>query len=615
MTDSFGNGNSEELRGRILRAARKVWGIDTLRPLQMEAVEAALGGRDCLVVLPTGGGKSLCYQLPPLLERSVGVVVSPLISLMKDQVDSLRLAGYPAAAIHSALTVVERRDVLREARSGRLRLLFVSPERVQTDQFRELVSELRVRSFAVDEAHCISHWGHDFRQDYRRLGNLREMFPDASIQAFTATATPRVRDDICEQLRLRTPTVLVGVFDRPNLTYRVLPKQQSYQRIRSLIRKHRDGAVIVYCLSRRETEQLAARLVADEIRAEAYHAGLDPERRSRVQEGFARERMDVIVATVAFGMGIDRSDVRCVIHSSLPRSIEQYQQETGRAGRDGLESECVLYYSYADVIRWNSLLEKSFAEYPELLRAQCALLAEVQAFCKSTQCRHRALSRYFGQEYGPPTCGACDVCLGEVDVLPESTVIAQKVLSGVYRLGGNFGVGYLIDMLRGGDTERIRRFGHDRLSTYGILKEYSQDALRDLVHQLLDQGLLDRSEGDRPVISLNPESTRILRGERQVRLKRPASVPVSKLPMDTPGSASLFQELRRARRRWADERGVPPYVVFSDATLKELARVRPKDRDELLEVKGIGQRKLRDYGDRLLQVIRTWESSSAARTE
>ncbi len=612
------------LQTEVLDKLRQFWGFDTLRPLQLEAIEAGLGGRDSLVVLPTGGGKSLCYQIPPLLREGVDIVVSPLISLMKDQVDGLRLLGYPAAAIHSGMSRREQQLVRTRAREGQYRLLFISPERLQTESFQQLIGDLRTSAVAVDEAHCISHWGHDFRPDYRRLNALKEIFPKVSIHAYTATATPRVRDDIVRQLKLDEPSVLVGTFDRPNLTYRVRPKARLKQSVEAVIRRHAGEAVIVYCLSRNDTETLAAYLNRRGIPAEHYHAGMESRDRARVQETFAQERMNVICATVAFGMGIDRSNVRCIIHTSLPKSVEQYQQETGRAGRDGLEAECVLFYSYADVIRWEHLISVSAEGVePEVQAAQHALLADMQRFCGAVDCRHRQLSRYFGQTYPKPDCGACDVCLGEIDTFPDSTETARKILSGVYRLGQQYGVNYVGEFLRGADVERIRRFGHDRLPTYGILGELTGPVIKDLIHQLLDQELLGRTAGDRPVLRLNAESAEVLKGHRSVFFRKPreekTAVATSVSDVWKGVDSELFERLRALRRKIADERGVPAFLVFSDATLRDMARRHPKSMEEMGEVSGVGQRKLRDFGPRFLGVLqrhpRTVHSADLNRLE
>jgi ATP-dependent DNA helicase RecQ len=494
-----------EDEAKIEAALRKYWGYDSLRPLQREAIEAGVEQRDSLVVLPTGGGKSLCYQVPPLVAGRVDVVVSPLISLMKDQVDALRACGYPAIALHSGLSDVEQRQAIQDITNGKYRLLFVAPERLLTPWFLALVGRLGVSAFAIDEAHCISQWGHDFRPEYRRLAALKERFPEASIHAFTATATPRVRQDIIRQLRLDKPSVLIGDFDRPNLVYRVIPRAGLDEQVLDVIQRHAGEAVIVYCISRKDTERLADILRERGVNAAPYHAGMDARMRTRTQEAFAAEKIDVIVATVAFGMGIDRSNVRCVVHAAMPKSIEHYQQETGRAGRDGLEAECVLFHAPSDFRRWESILRRSEGEpsqAPEFIDAQVELVAAMQRFASSGECRHRALSRYFGQEYAAKSCGACDVCLGERQA-PEVGVRTAK-------------------------AEQAGWEGVDR---------------------------------------------------------------------------GLFERLRVLRRSIADERQVAAFIIFGDATLRELARLRPTTLTAFRNVKGVGERKLAECGPQFVAEI------------
>jgi ATP-dependent DNA helicase RecQ len=613
MTSSSTSPNS------ITDVIRRYWGFEELRPLQQEAIEAALARRDSLVVLPTGGGKSLCYQVPPAVDGATDVVVSPLIALMKDQVDGLRESGYPAAAVHSGMSSEERRDVEQQAAAGELRLLFVAPERVLSPWCLQLCRKLGVRRFAIDEAHCISHWGHDFRPEYRQLAVLREHFPDAVLNAFTATATPRVREDIAVQLKLRDPAMLVGRFDRPNLVYRIVPVEDRNQQIVEVVRRHTGEAVIAYCISRRDSEGIAAMLSANGIAAAHYHAGMTPEERHRTQEAFADERLNVVVATVAFGMGIDRSDVRCVVHTALPKSIEHYQQETGRAGRDGLEAECVLLYSFADVMKWESLFAKSLDDSrqrraevdldsaqsdsradKEILEAQKALLRELQRYCTLPQCRHKTLSEYFGQAYEPENCGACDVCLGEAEGVEDGTVTAQKILSCVARTEQRFGVGHVVDVLCGADTEMVRRCRHNQLSTYGLLKDVSKKQLTAMVYQLVDQGLLARTEGDRPTLVLNEASWEVMRGQRVVSLVRAKKDGPKKTQFQQQSwegaDRGLFDHLRSWRRQVAEEHHVPPFIIMSDRVLVELSRVRPTSPELLKQVRGIGEKKLADYG-------------------
>jgi ATP-dependent DNA helicase RecQ len=602
---------------RILAVMRRYWGYDVLRPLQADAMRAELERRDSLVVLPTGAGKSLCYQVPPAVEGRTDVVVSPLISLMKDQVDGLRAAGYAAAAVHSGLDAEERRAVEAGMSAGAYRLVFVAPERLLAPRFLEWIDRARVHSFAIDEAHCISHWGHDFRPEYRQLAEIKSRLPDASVHAYTATATERVRLDIAEQLRLAEPLLLVGPFDRPNLTYRVVPRVDTRRQTMEVIERHRDQAVIVYCLSRRDTEELADWLVAQGVRAAHYHAGLERDERRRTQEAFTEERIDVVVATVAFGMGIDRSDVRCVVHAALPKSIEHYQQETGRAGRDGLEAECVLLYSPADAIRLESLIQKSAldAQVPDaVVAAGRELLGEMRRYASALRCRHRALSEYFGQAYPASGCGACDVCLEEIEGVDDATVTAQKILSCVARAGERFGAVHIVDVLAGAETARVRQWEHQRLSTYGLLKDVPRKAITSMIYQLVDQGLLARTPGERPVLHLTDASWEVLRGKSSVRLLQPKAGPVAKTRFDEASwegvDRGLFESLRGLRKRLAEERQVPPYVIFSDATLRDLARFRPSSPLGLSRIRGIGRRKIDDLGPFVLQHMAAYCSSN-----
>jgi ATP-dependent DNA helicase RecQ len=508
--------------GAIVDVVRRYWGFGTLRPLQEDAIRSGLEQRDSLVVLPTGGGKSLCYQVPPVLANRIDVVVSPLISLMKDQVDGLRECGYPAAALHSGLGAASG-EILREISEGKHRLIFVAPERLLTGGFLRLIEQIGVRAFAIDEAHCISHWGHDFRPEYRKLATLKQRFPRASIHAYTATATKRVQRDIVEQLGLAQPSVLVGCFDRPNLVYRILPRDDVHAQVLEAVGRHANRAVIVYCISRRNTEEMAEYLREKKVRAAHYHAGMPADERRRTQDAFAEEKIDVVVATVAFGMGIDRSDVRCVIHAGMPKSIEHYQQETGRAGRDGLEAECVLFYSAADAMKWESLIDRSVEESeadPQVAKAMKALLGHMRRYCSTPACRHKTLSEYFGQPYDKPNCQACDMCLGDTEGVEDATVTAQKILSCVARVQERFGVGHVVDVLLGANTDRVRQLRHDRLSTYGLMKETPKKSLTGLVYQLIDLGLLDRSDDEYPVLRLNASSWSVMRGLQPVRLLR-----------------------------------------------------------------------------------------------
>ncbi|HEX7420698.1 MAG TPA: DNA helicase RecQ [Thermoanaerobaculia bacterium] len=602
---------------RVLDVLKKTWGYDTLRPLQERAIEAVLARRDSLVVMPTGGGKSLCYQLPPLLTGELTVVVSPLISLMKDQVDSLRDLGVDAHHVNSTTSSDEKRELVRLARAKQLRLLFVSPERLAADRFQEFLGSLGVRTFAIDEAHCISHWGHDFRPEYRQIGELRERFPDATLHAYTATATESVRRDIASQLRLNDPALLVGNFDRPNLSYRVLPRVEPLKQTIETIERHAGEAGIIYCIRKKEVDDMTASLRKRGIEARSYHAGLSREERTETQEAFASEKCDLVVATVAFGMGIDRSNIRFVLHTGLPKSIEHYQQETGRAGRDGLEADCVLLYSAADVLLWRSIVQRSAAEAgadEDYVRNSLRHVDDIDRYARGAVCRHRALVNYFGQEHSAPSCGACDLCLGDVEVVADATVIAQKILSCVVRVDQRFGAGHVISILRGEKTERVLSLGHDRLSTYGLLSDHAQTELRDWIYQLIGHGVLAQ-EGDKyPILRLTETSRAVLRGEENVRLVQIARKEKRKKSKVENESwegvdADLFESLRKFRRDLASSRGVPPYIILGDRSLREVARSRPKNLTELRDVYGIGDKKLIDLGEKILAVI--WSAAAA----
>lgn len=576
---------------------------------------AALSGRDSLVVMPTGGGKSLCYQAPAILQSSVTVVVSPLISLMKDQVDGLRECGVGAAQMNSSQSADERSETERELFSGRIKVLFVSPERLAMPSFRELLRRARVRTFAIDEAHCISHWGHDFRPEYRQLQAIREEFPEAAMHAYTATATPQVRRDIAQQLGLREPLELVGDFDRPNLTYRVLPRHEETKQVLDVIDRHRGEAGIIYCTRRKDVDSLAEKLRKRGHDVAAYHAGLTQEERRDAQDRFAAEKCDLVVATVAFGMGIDRSNVRFVLHTAMPKSIEHYQQESGRAGRDGLEAECVLLYSGADLMLWKSMLTNESSD-PEHKEALVRHLNDMDRYCSGASCRHRALVEYFGQAGAPGACNACDICLGETEEVTDALVVAQKILSCVYRVRESFGVSHVVGVLRGEDTDRIRARQHDQLSTYGLLKGHSRNDIREWVYQLVAQDYLVQTSDEYPILRLGPRSREVMKGFAEVKLRQPAirkkdraaTAPVARRAaaeaLAGDYDRALFETLRTWRREEAQERGVPPYIIFNDRTLRELARVRPMTLYELRGVYGIGDAKLEAFGNAVVQRIR-----------
>ncbi len=638
----------------LLKLIEDLWGYRQLRPLQQQAMEAVLAKRDSVVIMPTGGGKSLCYQAPAIhlarCGRGPTVVVSPLIALMKDQVDSLRTLGVAAAQMDSSLHADRRRQTASLLRSGQLDMLFVSPEKLVGQQggseysdggaFVQLLRDSGVQTFAIDEAHCVSHWGHDFRPEYRRLSNLKALFPGCSIHAFTATATEPVRADIAQQLQLDNPLRLVGNFDRPNLIYRVLPRKDLMAQIQDVLERHTDEAGIIYCLRRRDVDDTVAALNVRHKgggpRALGYHAGMTPEIRRKVQEAFAQEQCDLIVATIAFGMGIDRSNIRFVLHTGMPKSIEAYQQETGRAGRDGLEAECVLLYSGQDVMTWKSLIENSAADAalagtpvsPDYVPTALRHLDDMDRFARGAVCRHKALVEYFGQPYVPPaldseslsdgegTCQACDHCLGDTEPVADALIIAQKILSAVARTQQRFGVGHILAVLRGENTERIRQLKHDQLTVHGLLKDHAKADLRNFVYQLVGQGVLVQEnlilqQGRTvPILKLNHASVEVMKGRQRVRLIQLVQKSAEQSGKSRSKEISwqgvdhaLFDSLRVLRRDIATQRGVAPYVILSDATLRELARVRPTTPGALRLIYGIGEAKLKSFGDLIIPVI------------
>ncbi|MDX9976092.1 MAG: DNA helicase RecQ [FCB group bacterium] len=588
---------------RLEPILKQYWGYDSFRPLQREAMECVLSGHDSVVVLPTGGGKSLCYQVPALAMPGLAVVVSPLISLMKDQVDALRANGVNAAFLNSSLSPQERFEVECDVRNGSLTLLYAAPERLVTDGFLELLRQTPLAFIAVDEAHCISAWGHDFRPEYRELRKLREAFPEISIHGYTATATPHVREDIAEQLNLRDTSLLVGNFDRPNLSYRVQRRTDPLKQIAEIIDRHKGESGIVYCIRRSDVDDTCGALRAQGKKVTPYHAGMSDQDRKRSQEAFLRDDVDTVVATVAFGMGIDKSDVRYVIHAGMPKSLEHYQQETGRAGRDGLEAECTLLFSGADYRIWRNFLPDSD---PEARRSGQQKLDDMINFCSGVTCRHRALVNYFGQPYDKDNCEACDLCLEEVDLVEDPGTITAKILSCVLRLKERFGADYTTSVLLGSQEARVFERKHNELTTYGILKEYTKKEIRDWLEQLVEQDFLEKT-GEYSVLRVTNKGRLALHGEELPRLLQPAKrhVKETKAAHDSWEGVDrdLFETLRSLRRRLADEQKVPAYVVFGDAALRDMARKKPSNRDAFLHISGVGKKKCADYATVFLKAI------------
>jgi ATP-dependent DNA helicase RecQ len=595
-------------------ALSRYWGYNSFRPLQREAMDAILARRDSVVVLPTGGGKSLCFQAPALLADAPALVVSPLISLMKDQVDTLVGNGIAAACYNSALSADARASVAAGLRERRFALVYVSPERLAGEAADGFFAMAGRPSFiAIDEAHCISQWGHDFRPEYRQLGALRQRFPGVSLHAFTATATARVRADISAQLALEAPAVLVGSFDRPNLVYRVLARATLKRQLQDVLARHRGEAGIVYCTSRREVDALAAWLGEAGVRAVPYHAGLDDSERHRNQDLFLNEEADVVVATVAFGMGIDRSDVRFVVHAGAPQSLEHYQQESGRAGRDGLPAECVLIYSGADFLKWRVMLERN----GELTPARRALLRDMERYAAGVRCRHKHLVSYFGETYANGDCGACDYCLGELESIPDPVVTARKVLSCVARLGQRFGAAHVANVLCGSESDQVTARGHQALSTFGLLRDRPSAEVRGYIDQLMAEGLLRQTDEEFPVLALTDDGVVLLKNAaarpdlvlaRQRRPVKDRGPSRSRADVESWAGVDhdLFDRLRRVRLDIAHARGVPPYVVCHDTTLRELARLKPTSLVALVGVYGIGARKAEQIGTAFVDEIRAY---------
>ena len=609
-----------------LDALRRGFGYDAFRPFQGEAVSAALDGKDALVVLPTGGGKSVCYQLPAACGAGLVLVVSPLIALMDDQVASAREAGLNAGALHGNLDESERRAVRRSLDDGTLDLLYVSPERLLVgDLMPQLVG--RVALLAVDEAHCVSHWGHDFRPEYRQLRSVFDQAPHVPRMALTATATPGVQDDICVQLGLRSPKRLVGHMDRANLIYRALPRHEGTKQALDVIQRHPGEGGIVYAQTRAEVERLAAALKKAGVQVAAYHAGLPAEVRAKVQSDFVNERLAVVVATIAFGMGIDRSNVRYVVHANTPKSIEHYQQEAGRAGRDGDPAECVLLYGAADLVTHRRLATMDGALSPDRAQALERQLRAIGRFAVAPVCRHRLLCEHFGQTYTSPGdgCGACDVCLGETKEMPadQALITAQKIISAAWRLEGRFGPAQTVSVLLGERTEKVERAGHDKLTVFGLLAEAGEASLRAWVDQLCVQGFLAlREDGVYSFLVVTDAGRALCRGEGTVRLGLVAARPrATKRKAATSGAGTvvvsiadeaLFERLRALRKLLAAKAGVPPYVVFHDATLHEIAAQKPADANALMAVKGLGERKVARYGAAVLAVVAGGEPAAVA---
>jgi ATP-dependent DNA helicase RecQ len=584
---------------KLQKTLKATFGYDGFRPLQREIMEANLAGRDTFALLPTGGGKSLCFQLPALLREGLTLVVSPLIALMKDQVNQLEAAGVEATFLNSSLGVKETKARLAGLHQGRYKLLYAAPERLMLDHWQENLRAWNVAAIAIDEAHCISEWGHDFRPEYRQIARLREWLPDIPLMALTATATERVRDDIVKHLRLREPEVFVASFNRPNLSYRVIPKEQPTKQILDFIKSRPMDSGIVYCATRASADRVAESLSERGFPAVPYHAGLTNNERAQNQELFIRDETRIVCATIAFGMGINKPNVRWVIHHDLPKNIEGYYQETGRAGRDGLPGDCLLLFSAGDAAKQTHFIdEMSDGHEQRIAREQLRLML---GYADCPTCRRRELLNYFAETYTEPNCGSCDNCLQPRENY-NATTQAQKLLSCVYRVrqGGRFGVGmnHLIEILTGSANEKIQRWGHDKLTTYGIGKDLTRSQWSAIGRDLLRLGYLAQDAGQFPTIALTDLGLDALKSRRVIMLSKPVELKKISVPRtgEIECDETLFDRLRKLRKRLADERGVPAYVIFGDNTLRQMAREYPTHIDALRMIGGMGEKKLAEFG-------------------
>lgn len=587
-----------------LRVLKDYFGYDSFRDPQEEIINDLISGQDVLVLMPTGGGKSLCYQIPSIVRSGVGIVVSPLIALMEDQVAALKLQGINAAYYNSSLSSEEAKQVLAQLHKGELDLLYIAPERLINNAFLERLADCTIALFAIDEAHCISQWGHDFRPEYAALGLLKSHFPSVPIIALTATADKQTRQDIVAKLKYE-PKLFVASFNRPNIHYKVVPKTNAIKQLNQFLQSETQQSGIIYCGTRTAVERLAERLNELGFSARAYHAGLPHKERREVQNLFRYDRIDIVVATIAFGMGIDKPNVRFVAHYDLPKNIEGYYQETGRAGRDGLPAQALLLYDPADSARLRSWIVNTPLE--EQRRVEHNKLNHMLAFAEASHCRRQILLRYF-DEPCETQCAYCDVC-DNPPKTTDATVDAQKLLSCIYRLKQNFGLSHTIEVLRGSSSEKIKQFGHDQLSTFGIGSDKSAHYWKQLAWQLIHKDYCVQDMTHFNVLKLTPKAIPLLKGEEQIALTIPnndlkgSSKKTKESPSDKPKNSPLFEALRVLRRTLADEENKPPFLIFSDATLHEMAKKKPINNAQLLAISGVGQHKLKQYGAQFLKAL------------
>lgn len=583
---------------------KQYFGYDEFRPLQEEIIKTVISGNDCFVLMPTGGGKSLCYQLPALKFSGITLVISPLIALMKDQVDSLKACGVAAEFINSSLSLTQINEICARVKNNEIKILYIAPERFALPAFQEFLKSLAVSLIAVDEAHCISEWGHDFRPDYRNLSILKNIFPSVPLIALTATATEKVREDIINQLNIKKSRLFVSGFNRENLNLSVIEKKNAFEKLVRILSKYKNESVIIYCFSRKETEEISENLKLNGFSARAYHAGMEPARRKLMQELFIKDEVNIIVATIAFGMGIDKPDVRLVVHYTFPKTVEGYYQEIGRAGRDGLPSECVMFYTYADTRKHEFFINQI---EDDLLRERArGKLDEVLNFGELASCRKKYILKYFGEELVGDNCGACDICLSEKEIF-DATIPAKKILSAIVRTGSRFGKNYIIDILRGRRAQKILINRHDRLSVFNIENDLSENEIGHIIKKLIDLNYIAKNIGQYPTLSLTKKGAVFLQGNEKLelsKLKEDFGAEVEAKKRELEYNSEMFEILRALRKQLADKSDVPPFVIFGDASLREMAYYFPPDKKNFALLSGVGEKKLLEFADVFLAAIR-----------